>query len=229
MKTAFLISFLLVLTLPFSGYCQKNDKSETEKAALPLKVKIKYADALFQTGNYYDAIKEYEEILSMKPDNLRAAYQVGECYFEARDYVKAEKWYQKVIDAGADGGFPLVFYRLAMMQKMQGNYETAKYTFAKFALRAQGDDITRAKREIEACDFARIAVENPSLFQLTHLGEPINSPYSEYAPGVEGGGSGGWLPARDGGSPRLRTLAFRPHAPLPFLAQAPNATRLKHL
>ncbi|HXH20206.1 MAG TPA: OmpA family protein [Chitinophagales bacterium] len=184
--------FFLLLTLlaPQDAFCQKNGRDTVKtnaKEPLPLKIKIKYADALFRAGNYYDAINEYSEIIEMKPDNYRAMYQMGECYFMARDYVNAEKWYEKPVDAGADAAFPLVYYRLAMAQKMQGNYEKAKYTFAKFALRAEGDYITRAKREIEACDFAKTALEIPSLFTVTHLDSVINSPYSEYAPAVDNG------------------------------------------
>lgn len=189
-KSLFAISLVLMLIIPLSVYSQKEAGKDTVKTRgkeiLPLKVKIKYADALFQAGNYYDAIEEYAGILDMKPDNINAMYQTGECYFMARDYVNAEAWYAKVADA-TEEGFPLAYYRLAMMQKMNGKYEEAKYTFAKFALRAEGDYITRAKREIEACDFAKNAVENPTPFTVTHLGEPVNSPYSEYAPATESG------------------------------------------
>lgn len=190
-RRAFTIAVLLTLALPLRAYCQNSAKSDTLKSkkggSLPLKVKIRYADALFQAGNYYDAIEEYQEILALKPGNHRMMYQLGESFFMARDYVSAEKMYAEVIEAGADAVFPLVYYRLATAQKMNGKYEEAKYSFAKFALRAEGDFIKRAKREIEACDFAKNALEIPTSFQVAHLESAINGPYSEYAPVSEGG------------------------------------------
>jgi len=189
-KSIIIISILIPCILPLSGYPQrakKNDTLQHKEKPLPLKIKIKYADALFQAGNYYDALEEYLEILNLKPDNYRAMYQTAECYFKARDYDNAEKWYAKLIDAGAEEAYPLAWYRLATMQKMNGKYDEAKYSFAKYALRAEGDYITRAKREIEACDFAKTAVETPAPFQIMPLDSTINSPFSEYAPAVEGG------------------------------------------
>ena len=190
-RTSLYISILIAFLLPHSAFCQKEVQEDSSidkvKETLPLKVKIKYADALFQAGNYYEAIEEYYGILRIKPDNTNAMYQLGECYLMVRDYIHAEERYGNVIEAGADEAFPLVYYRLAMMQKMNALYEEAKYSFAKYALRAEGDFIVRAKREIEACDFAKNAVENPALFRVTHIDSSINSPYSEYAPVLESG------------------------------------------
>ncbi|MDZ4843959.1 MAG: OmpA family protein [Chitinophagales bacterium] len=181
-----ILSLFVFATLPFAGVCQKKAKNDSisEKEALPLKIKIKYADALCKAGNYYDAIEVFHEILNEKPENSYAMYHLGECYFKARDYVNAEKWYGKVINAGADGAFPLVFYRYAMMEKMNGKYEQAKYSFAKFALRADAAYIDRARREIEACDFSKAALDAPRLFRVQHLDSVINTPYSEYSPFV---------------------------------------------
>lgn len=181
-----ILSLFVCAALPFSAVCQKKVKNDSieETQPLPLKIKIKYADALCAAGNYYDAIDVLHEIVNEKPDNHHAMYHLGECYSKARDYVNAEKWYGKVIEAGADGAYPLVYYRYAMMEKMNGKYEQAKYTFAKFALRADAAYVDRARREIEACDFAQTAVGSPALFKVTHLDSQINTPYSEYSPAV---------------------------------------------
>src|ERR1051325_3952408 len=102
-----ILSLLIALVVPLRGYCQQaSNDSIRKKSSMPMKVRVKYADALFQAGNYYDALKEYNEILNAKPDNHAAVYQMGECYLMARDYVNAEKWYAKIIDADADAAFP---------------------------------------------------------------------------------------------------------------------------
>lgn len=182
--TLAILSLLLFTALPFSAISQKKEKntSAAEQEELPLKIKIKYAEALQQAGNYYEAIGVLQEIVNEKPDQHHAMYRMGECYFKARDYENAEKWFEKLIDAGADGAFPLTYYYYAMMQKMNGKYEAAKYSFAKFTLRADAAYVDRARREIEACDFAKNAVETPGLFRVTHLDSLINTPYSEYSP-----------------------------------------------
>lgn len=185
-KVIAILSLCMCVALPFSVAAQKKAKNDSieEKITLPLKIKIKYADALCAAGNYYEAIEVLHEILNEKPDNTHAMYHLGECYAKARDYVNAEKWFGRVIEAGADGTYPLVYYHYAMMEKMNGKYEQAKYTFAKFALRADAAYVDRARREIEACDFARTAMESPALFKVNHLDSLINTPYSEYSPAV---------------------------------------------
>lgn len=185
-KVISILSLLLALALPFSAVCQKKAKNDTvvDATTLPLKIRIKYADALLHAGNYYQAIEVYRQVLDERPDNVHAWYYLGESYYGARDYVNAEKCYAKVIDAGADGTYPLVFYRYAMMEKMNGKYEAAKYTFAKFALRADAAYVDRARREIEACDFVKSAMDAPRMFKVSHLDSNINTPYSEYSPAI---------------------------------------------
>ncbi len=181
-----LLSLLVLGGIPLSVFAQKSEKNDTvvKQKTLPFKTKVKYADALFNAGNYYDAIEVYKEALNEKPDNHYCVYQLGESFYKARDYATAEKWFGKLIESGADGNYPLSYFRYAMMLKMNAKYDEAKYAFAKFALRADGDNLTRAKREIEACEFARVNIEKPTDFRVAHLGDSLNTPYAEYAPAV---------------------------------------------
>ena len=159
-------------------------KMDSVVAALPYKVKLKYADALFEAGNYYDAMNIYLQLMNERPDNNYLLYQLGESNRKARDYETAKKWFVKLIGRNPDE-FPLTYYKYAQMLKMNREYEDAKYTFAKFVLRTK-DEIykKRATREIEACDFAMKAFYNPLQYEIRHLDSVINKPYSDYAPQV---------------------------------------------
>ncbi|GIV34021.1 MAG: cell envelope biogenesis protein OmpA [Chitinophagales bacterium] len=153
------------------------------KSELPFKIRQKYADALQKAGNYYEAIDVYQTLLNERKEHHYALYQIAECYAKARDYAAAARYYDRVIQEGAEQAFPLTYYRYATMLKMLGDYQAARYAFAKFTLRATGDYASRARREIAACDFAISQMEKPGKFTVAHLDSGvINSPYSEYSP-----------------------------------------------
>lgn len=159
-------------------------------AKLPYKVKLKYADELFKVGNYFQAMDVYLDLTNDKPSNYYLIYQLGQCYMNARDYKQAESNFKKVIDA-APGEYPLAQYYYALMLKMQARYEEAKAAFAKFAsgttLETYKSFVEKAKREIEACDFAKQQVANPTTFQITHINTNLNKPFTEFSPKVHEG------------------------------------------
>ena len=49
-------------------------------------------------GNWDQVIKQYNEILTIDPQNTLANYRMGSIYYGRKDYAKAEKYLEKVIN-----------------------------------------------------------------------------------------------------------------------------------
>src|SRR5690606_7121742 len=168
--------------------CAQNE-GEKEKLKLPFKTKKKYADELFAVGNYFDAIDRYEELQEQKAENY-FTFQLGQCYLQARDYKKAEQYFRKTVDADLSS-YPSAQYYLGKMLQHQERYDEAKNAFGKFvSLSVSGDDKAlqdKAKRQIEACDFAGAAKAKPNTFDISHIPADLNKPYTEASPAVVNG------------------------------------------
>lgn len=186
MRTILIISVILFVNA-FS-FRANAENPEGEKLKLPYKVKLKYADELFKVGNYFQAMDVYLDLTNDKPENNYFTYQLGHCYLNARDYKQAESNFKKVVDA-ASAEYPDAQYYYAQMVKMQGRYDEAKVAFSQYTGKsgANVDLVAKAKREEEACDFAKNAVAKPTTFEVKHIPADLNKPYTEFAPKVVNG------------------------------------------
>ncbi len=181
MKKTLAFYLLFAISLyNFSLFAQ--EEGEKEKLKLPYKVKLKYADELFKVGNFFQAMDVYTELSEDKPGNYYLTYQLAHCYLEARDYKKAESNFKKVLEA-AGNEYPLSGYYYALSLKYQGRYDEAKAAYGQFAGKGADKTLTeKAKKEAEACDFAKQLMANPNRFEVTHLPQGVNQPFTEFAP-----------------------------------------------
>ena len=65
-------------------------------------LQLKYADNLFEKGEYYRAISEYERFLFFFPNNSKyqlAQFQIGMSYFHGKRYNKAIQCFEKLTDS----------------------------------------------------------------------------------------------------------------------------------
>ena len=185
MRKSFLLSFILLVSI-YSFSVKAQD--EPEKLKLPYKVKLKYADELFNVGNYFQAMDVYLDLTNDKPTNYYLTYQLAQCYLQARDYKQAEANFKKVIDASAND-YPLAFYYYAQSLKYQAKYDEAKVAFGQFSGKnvAEKNLTEKAKREVEACDYAKSLVASPNRFQITHIPADLNKPFTEFSPKMVNG------------------------------------------
>lgn len=183
MRKALVLSLLFAVSI----YTFSVSAQEAEKLKLPYKVKLKYADELFKVGNYFQAMDVYLDLANDKPSNYYLTHQLAHCYLEARDYKQAEAHFKKVLEA-AGNDYPLSGYYYATSLKYQGKYDEAKAAFGQFTGKGADKVLTdRAKKEIEASDFAKNLVANPNRFQVTHIPADLNKPYTEFAPKYHNG------------------------------------------
>jgi tetratricopeptide (TPR) repeat protein len=76
------------------GYYQK--ANNLKPYALEPKFGLVYP--LASLGNWDQVIMQYNEILKIDPQNTTANYRMGSIYYERRDFAKAEKFLEKVVN-----------------------------------------------------------------------------------------------------------------------------------
>src|SRR3954468_5026681 len=97
----FIILATITVTLQYDANAQtKNIRKYRNKANDPVGKlsdtrKLRYADDLYSSGSYFNAIDYYQQLISDDERNPYLAYQLAECYRFTRDYVPAARYYQE--------------------------------------------------------------------------------------------------------------------------------------
>jgi outer membrane protein OmpA-like peptidoglycan-associated protein len=182
MKIKYLIPvFLLALSLPGNLFGQ-----EREVKKLSHEKRHKIAHNLVNKGSYYNAVDHLKDLVKEHPENRTYAFRLADAYFFSRDYRNSEKAYDKIVKL--DGKkTSLAMYRYAESLKYNAKYEEARDAFRVFAASKykenQGERYkVYAKNEVASCEWAIKNLEKENPIDVVHLGDHVNSKYSEFGP-----------------------------------------------
>lgn len=178
-KSFLLLGFLI--TIFASGQVNNN----------AVRALITLGDEQFRNDQFIGAIRYYKEALSENPSNMKAEYQLAECYRLIQDYESAEYHYE-AIGSRQDIRFPLAGFYYAMMQKLKGRYDQSLANFKDFRKFLVANELhesddyryyyKQAKIEIDGCQLAlnQITLVHPD-HKFAPLTAPLNSEYNDYA------------------------------------------------
>lgn len=150
------------------------------------------ANEYFGNNLYLEAIRNYKAAIDeSEGTNLKAQYQLAECYRLVQDYESAEYYYEQ-IGTKQDIRFPLAGFYLGRMQKLRGSYDQALKNLKAFSNFLVANDLheqeeyrtfyKQSKVEIDGCQLAvnqRTMVLPDYQFNLENA--PLNSEYNDYA------------------------------------------------
>ncbi len=148
-----------------------------------LKAFITAADNAFVTKDYYSALVYYSNALEFDSENIELQYQAAEASRLFNAYTPAEEKYQYVMDNDFDNEYPLSAFWLAEIKQKKGKYEEAKTLYQLYLSESEENKyfFEKAEKEIKACEWSADVVMNPDTsMTIAHLGDGINSPYSEF-------------------------------------------------
>jgi outer membrane protein OmpA-like peptidoglycan-associated protein len=146
----------------------------------------KVGETMISSGSYYKAVDHMTELHKEHPGNKLYILKLAEAYFFSRDYKNAEIWYKKLVDLDADK-ISSALFRYAECLKYNEKYKEAKDAFQKFSTSKYNDRKGEnfkllARNEVSSCQFAIDNLEKIQPFEIIHLGDNVNSKYSEFAP-----------------------------------------------
>jgi outer membrane protein OmpA-like peptidoglycan-associated protein len=161
---------------------QRKDDAPAHK--LPFAKKMKFADDLYKSGSFYNAIEFYQELKDEQPRNSYIVHQLAECYMMTRNYPPAAQNYKESY-ALNPGDYETDKYKEGLMLKQAGGYSDAKGAFQYYLDHAKvKDKVLRksATREIEGCELGIVSPNNPGPYYVKNAGPNVNKPYTETSP-----------------------------------------------
>ncbi|HNY03280.1 MAG TPA: tetratricopeptide repeat protein [Bacteroidales bacterium] len=97
-----------------------------------IEAKFGYVHPLGALGNWDQVIRQYNDILSISPHNTYANYYLGQIYYVRKDYLKALKYLEKVVNLYPMDYDALVLY--AWINLRMGKMREAQVLFNKVLL-----------------------------------------------------------------------------------------------
>jgi len=114
------VTYLAGLFTESSAYYQKAIKLKP----YAIEAKLGFVNPASALGNWDQVITQYEDILAADPQNTTVNYRMGSIYYGRKDYPKAEKYLEKVInlypfDYDSMVLYAWTMYRLGKMREAQ--------------------------------------------------------------------------------------------------------------
>ncbi|OFX86891.1 MAG: hypothetical protein A2W99_04025 [Bacteroidetes bacterium GWF2_33_16] len=181
-----LLYIIFIVIIPVSAIAQQKYSTDNKKA-----IKL-YEEALvaFDQFNYNTGNDLMQKAIKSDKNFIEAYLVIAETKTEQGLNNEAIDYYYRAIKIKPDF-FPSMYFNLARLEMLSGNYESAKNNFAKF-LTYKNTSKTKqfeASKHLKSCEFAVNAVNNPVPFNPINLGDSVNSKYSEYWPSLTADGS----------------------------------------
>lgn len=174
-------NILLLLIICCCGHAQID--SSLIKNASPRTLKKMGKNAL-QQNDPEMAIACLEKYLKSVPDDAKASFLLANSYLAIRDYERAQRQFLTAYTLHkTDENEALYYY--ALMQKSNGQYDSAKLNFQKFRKEYKGNDKVlkkQAGKEITFCDSVQGLIKNERKIIVEHLDTTINKVNTEAAP-----------------------------------------------
>lgn len=81
---------------------------------LRLRVAIARGEAMFERGQSFEAIREYQNAIQIKRDSSLAHYRMGETFFEQRNYQSGANAFREAINGDRDPLWTMVWSRISL-------------------------------------------------------------------------------------------------------------------
>ena len=161
MKTKIILISIIISSLTFKGFAQKDAE--------------KVADKKYEQYAYIDAIKTYERIAKKGYKSEEMFKKLGNSYYFNAELELAGKWYDELFSMTQDVE-PEYFYRYSHTLKVTGHYAKADEMLLKFSEKSGAD--SRAKLFNTNRNYLSEIKANSGRYKIEDAG--INTKYSEY-------------------------------------------------
>ncbi len=145
---------------------------------------INAADKAYLAKDYYSALSYYNTALEFDSTRTDLKYLVAESARGFSAYTTAIARYNEVLESDQASEYPLINYHLGDLYHKVGQYDSAVKSYELFQSEygdTYQEENNKATLGRESARWALDQVENSDeSIKINHLGESINSPYSEF-------------------------------------------------
>jgi outer membrane protein OmpA-like peptidoglycan-associated protein/tetratricopeptide (TPR) repeat protein len=139
-------------------------------------IKIKLANKKYNNFHYTEAIKLYEEILTVE-SSTEITEKLAHSYRKINDSKNAETWYAKVVENPKTNAENKLFY--AQMLAMNGKYDEAKRWYEQYAKEAKKDR-TRAEAFVKSYSAMSEFYKDSARYRVEIA--PFNTDQADFSP-----------------------------------------------
>ncbi len=155
---------------------------------IPYKFKLEAADTAFARLDYYNAADWYEQCYKDSRDPA-IARRIAICHDKMRDYSRAERWYQRIVQKDTANEYPELKFEYGRLLKKNAKYDEAELVFNE--LKSSGKAMTykdQIENELVGIVLAR-TLKTPDDLLIENLGNRVNTRNSESSPAVDDEGN----------------------------------------
>lgn len=175
-----------------------------------VKVKEFNARQSYLAGDLTTALRLYNEVLKVKPNDAEVAFHIGECYQEQGDDAKAVDFFEKAEKENSDCDDDLhlkLGQSYLITEQVDNAIKELQAYKTKFASSPKKLELSDVDHYLTQCENAKRLMAHPVKAVVTNLGVAVNTSYDEKSPSVTADG---------------RTLIFTSQRPLMMSKEGKN-------
>ncbi|HUR31080.1 MAG TPA: tetratricopeptide repeat protein, partial [Saprospiraceae bacterium] len=150
---------------------------------VPVHMMIETAEASMAIPDYYTALEWYENAYKETRDP-EIAVKIAELQVRLRDFVRAERWLEKLVEKDQGEKFPNMVFLYGQVLKVNGNYQGAIDAFNFYAgLNVNDSLLALADNEVAGIQLA-MQSKPPIDLVVKNAGKSVNSSYTDSSPSL---------------------------------------------
>jgi peptidoglycan-associated lipoprotein len=154
---------------------------------VPVHMMIETAEASLLIPDYYTALEWYENAYKETRDP-EIANKISTLQIKLRDYVRAEKWLEKIVEKDQGVNYPYAVFQYAQVLKVNGKYQESIDAFNFYAgLNVSDSLLALADNEVAGIQLA-VKSKPPIDLVVKNVGKSVNYSYTDASPwlGMDG-------------------------------------------
>jgi hypothetical protein len=143
---------------------------------------IEEGKTLYGDGKVRDALIKFRQASVTDPNSWRALYWIGKCHYRMNNYGYALKYEKDALEMGKEKVNKEIYYNLGLAYHRSGILDTAILNYQKAIdlLPKTRSKALLIQHNIDQCNFAKKALENPTKFERVRLVGDVNSGFDDY-------------------------------------------------
>ncbi len=171
----FYLVFFFLIFLCSVGSAQDQKKKSKSDPRL-----VADAQAMFEEGNFPEALRDYQKLLETDPENTFYQLRTGICLMNLNQPSKAMPLLLKAKDGGEVYSYYYLGRAYHLLERLDESIDALNYFKVKASPRAYLD--SDVEKQIARVRTAKKLMTKPLDVQITNLGTKVNSPFDDYSP-----------------------------------------------
>lgn len=148
---------------------------------IPLRFKLEAADSAYYKHDYYNALEWYNQVYREDRQD-KYLNRLGELYFIVRDYKRAERWLERLIERDKENEYPRARLYYAQALKMNGKYDQSAIQLQEILSGSYSDSIRQVADVVMKGITMAESMVKPANIAVVNVGTRVNTRNSEATP-----------------------------------------------